>query len=128
MDAVFLIPSRSEFPRALALQLVLTGLVNLDVAIMERYSLPRLYSSGVRYHPDGNRWRHALDVLHNGEADCKSLAAYRAAELRVAGKNARVIVHRSGPHTLHARVLTDGVIEDPSRRLGMKTRRQRRFA
>lgn len=128
MDAVFLIPSRGEFPRALALEFVLTGLVALDVGIMKRYSLPPLYKSGVRYHEDGNRWRHALDVLHKGAADCKSLAAYRAAELLVRGRDARVIVHRSGPHTLHARVLTDGVIEDPSRRLGMKSRRQRRFA
>lgn len=126
MRGVLLIPSRSEFPRARALELLLTGLVNLNVAIMEKYALSPLYSSGVRYHKDRKMWRHALAVLDYGRADCKSLAAFRAAELITKGKSARVIVHRTGPRTLHARVLSGGVIEDPSRRLGMKAPRRKR--
>lgn len=128
MRAVFLIPGRSQFPRPLALEKLLTGLVNLNVAIMARYALPGLYASGVRYKADGDVWRNALAVLENGEADCKSLASYRAAELIASGRPARVIVHRSGPRTLHARVLTEGRIEDPSRRLGMKPHQLRRAA
>lgn len=128
MRAVFTIPSRGDFPRAAALEALLTGLVALNVAIMRRYRLPRLYASGVRYRVDGECWRNAIDVLEHREADCKSLSAYRAAELLIAGVPARVIVHRSGRHTLHARVLTRGVIEDPSRRLGMKPRQLRRAA
>ena len=123
MKATFLIPSRGEFPRPRALELLLTGLLNLNVAIMERYTLPSLYSAGVRYRPDGEIWRNALAVLEATEADCKSLSAYRAAELIVRGQDARIVVHRSGAHTLHARVLTGGKIEAPSIRLGMKKRR-----
>jgi hypothetical protein len=71
-------------------------------------------------------WRHALAVLEYGQADCKSLSAYRAAELLRDGEDARVVVKRTGAHTLHARVRVDGRIEDPSRRLGMKPRAQQR--
>lgn len=127
MRATFLIPERDEFPRELALELLLTGLVALNVGIMDRVELPPLYKSGVRYQEDAKMWRHALAVAARGRADCKSLAAYRAAELIHRGRDARVIVKRSGPRTLHARVLIDGVrIEDPSRRLGMKRKPQRR--
>lgn len=128
MRATLLIPERSEFDRARALELLLTGLVALNVGIMDRYELRSLYKSGVRYHKDRTMWRHALAVLSYGRADCKSLAAYRAAELIHQGKDARVVVKRTGPHTLHAQVRVDGRIEDPSRRLGMKPtkRRQRR--
>ena len=123
--AIFLIPDRGDFDRATALEALLTGLVNLNVAIMRRYRLPKLYKSGVRYKTDGACWRNAIAVLENKKADCKSLAAYRAAELLLRGHNARVIVHRSGPHTLHARVWVDGRIEDPSVRLGMKKRKRK---
>ncbi len=132
MRATLLIPERSEFDRARALELLLTGLVALNVAIMDRYDLPALYDSGVRYHEDRRMWRHALAVLSYGKADCKSLAAFRAAELLHQGREARVVVKRTGRNTLHARVLVedeDGArtrIEDPSKRLGMKPKRQRR--
>ena len=126
MRGVLLIPERDEFDRAKALELLLGGLVALNVGIMQRYNLPLLYKSGVRYHEDKKMWRHALAVLKYGRVDCKSLAAYRAAELIVRGKRAKVVVHRTGPHTLHARVKVNGRIEDPSRRLGMKSKRQRR--
>jgi hypothetical protein len=124
--ATLLIPERDEFDRARALELLLTGLVALNVAIMERYDLPPLYESGVRYREDRRMWRHALAVLEAGRVDCKSLAAYRAAELIRKGADARVVVNRTGRKTLHARVLVDGRIEDPSRRLGMKPKRRRR--
>ena len=127
MRATLLIPERGEFDRARALELLLGGVVALNVAIMERYELPALYDSGVRYQADLRMWRHALAVLARGRADCKSLAAYRAAELIHQGHDARVVVNRTGRNTLHARVCINGRrIEDPSRRLGMKPRSRRR--
>ncbi len=126
MRATLLIPERDIFDRARALELLLSGLVALNVAIMERYKLPALYQSGVRYHKDRAMWRHAIAVLDYGKADCKSLAAYRAAELIHQGADARVIVKRTGRQTLHARVCADGRIEDPSLRLGMKRKARRR--
>lgn len=126
MRAIFLIPERGDFDRAAALEAVLTGLVALNVALMTRYRLPPLYKSGVRYAVAPGFWRHALDVLEQRQADCKSLSAYRAAELIRRGRDAKVVVHRTGPHTLHARVLVDGTrIEDPSLRLGMRRRAMR---
>jgi len=56
-----------------------------------------------------------------GGGDCEDLAAWRAAELRIAGEPARVVVVRSAPGVLHAVVRrANGRIEDPSRRLGMR--------
>lgn len=124
MRAILLIPERAEFDRARALELLLTGLVNLNVAIMDHAELPRLYRSGVTYARDRGMWRHALAVLAAGKADCKSLSAFRAAEIIHAGHDARVVVHRTGKHTLHARVLVAGsIVEDPSKVLGMKKKR-----
>lgn len=87
---------------------------------------PSLYGSGVRYRrePRGREhWQTVPEVLRAGYGDCEDLAAYRAAELRVAGIPARADVIRTGPKTFHAVVMyPDGSIEDPSRKLGMKGR------
>lgn len=51
--------------------------------------IPPLYLSGVRYReePPGHEdWIDAPGVLQQGHADCEDLAAWRAAELRVAGR------------------------------------------
>lgn len=124
MQALVDIPERRELRRELALELLLEGLTLLNVALIERYKLPPLYAAGVVYQRDApgiERWSHALDVLRRGWDDCDSLAAYRAAELRVhEGIPAYVLVRRTGPTTLHAVVGLDGVeIDDPAKRLGM---------
>ena len=134
MKAIVPIPLKNEFPRARALELLLTGIVNLNVEMMRKYRFPPLYQAGIRYSEDPLMWRHAFNVLRHGTADCKSLAAYRAAELIVQGHAASIIVHRTGPTKLHARVCVGGRIEDPkricravddpSRRLGMGRGRQ----
>src|SRR5262245_56214121 len=86
-------------------------------------SIPPLYSSGVRYKNEPRDvWKHAADVLHDGNGDCEDLAAYRAAELRVSGEDpgASVCTYQSGPKRYHAVVKRgDGTLEDPSRVLGM---------
>jgi hypothetical protein len=93
---------------------------------------PALYRAGaegrVRYKsevPGDEHWRAIPHVLRLGFADCKSLAAWRVAELRASiredakawytsretptGKLWHIIVHRE-----------DGSYEDPSRILGMR--------
>jgi len=119
MRANLIIPGKQEVDRALALSMLLTGLVNLNVSIMRRRHLPSLYKSGVFYCKDRAQWRNALSVLKHGCADCKSLSAYLAAEIITHGGHARVIVDRTGPRTLHARVESNGRILDPSKVLGM---------
>jgi type II secretory pathway pseudopilin PulG len=84
--------------------------------------LPPIYAAGVRYirRDPGERWQTPTETKRRGGGDCEDLATWRAAELRLHGEPARVIVYRSAPGVLHAVVRRgDGRIEDPSRRLGM---------
>lgn len=90
--------------------------------------LPRLYAGSIRYERERSgqeRWRSARHVAAAGIGDCEDLAAFRVAELReLEGETrARVKLLRRGPHLIHAVVeRADGTIEDPSRKLGMRTR------
>lgn len=88
--------------------------------------LPALYLSGVRYHSErrpNEEWQLPLQTLGRGWGDCEDLAAWRAAELNLAGELARVVIVRTGPNTEHALVRRgNGQLEDPSKRLGMKGR------
>lgn len=96
---------------------------NLDDFTLRRR--PALYQSGVRYRRDPD-WLDAFALLEYGEGDCKSLSAYRLAELIASGEDpaARLLVTGGplarGGGRYHVRILrSDGLIEDPSRRLGM---------
>jgi len=112
---------------------LLEGLVRANMAALRRHPLPSVYAAGVRYarEPRGQeRWQLAPEVARRKRGDCEDLAAWRAAELRVAGeRGARVAVVRTGRRLLHAVVRrASGQLEDPSARLGMKggsVRRQR---
>lgn len=71
---------------------VLEGVARSNRLVMEAQSIPPLYESGVGYlvDPDSAERQHVLDcleVLQSGAADCKSLAAYRMAELRHAARS-----------------------------------------
>lgn len=122
-----------------ALNAALEGLVRVNVALLvaglrSGHPVPPLYSSGVRYHrePGGREWWQTVaDNLVDKRADCEDLAAHRSAELRVGGLlvgvdyPARAVCVRTGKRTYHAVVRhPDGRIEDPSRVLGMKSRRR----
>jgi hypothetical protein len=109
----------------------LEGLVRINQIVMDQREkigkpVPPIYKSGVRYAmEDGpQRWRHCAQVIREGRgADCKNLAAWRAAELRRSGQDGRARVHtyRTGPQMLHAVVMRgNGAIEDPSVKLGMR--------
>ena len=60
-------------------------------------------------------------MIDEGFGDCEDLAGSRAGELRAKGyRRARAFAKRTGPKLVHILVdRGDGVIEDPSRRLGM---------
>lgn len=88
---------------------------------------PALYRSGVVYKaelPGDEHWRAIPHVMRLGYADCKSLAAWRVAELRASVReDARC--RYSSKETPTGRlwhiyvVREDGSEEDPSRILGM---------
>jgi hypothetical protein len=85
--------------------------------------LPPIYASGVRYdrRDPNERWQLPTETMARRRGDCEDLACWRAAELRLKGEPARVVVRRTGPRVLHAVVQRgDGSVEDPSKRLGMR--------
>jgi hypothetical protein len=84
---------------------------------------PTLYTSLVRYREDPCAWKDAPTILRTHSGDCKDLVAWRLAELREEGEDARchvVIRVFQGRATYHAQILrANGTIEDPSTRMGM---------
>ena len=110
---------------------LLSGLVALNGVILDDMrNPPCLYSAGVRYvaEPPGfENWLSLDQVIRAGKGDCEDLAAWRTAELRRIGVDARAIVIRTGRKKFHAVVQwRDGRIEDPSVKLGMRTRKRAR--
>ncbi len=84
---------------------------------------PLLYNSGVYYCRDDRgrekQWWDIPAVLANRCADCKALAAYRAAELIVHGIPAEALVTTQDGVLFHVVVRIGTTIEDPSELLGM---------
>jgi hypothetical protein len=115
--------------RLVVLTKLVDGLAQADEGyLLARRGVPRLYESGVRYLEDDgpieSQWWDIPACLARGVADCKALAAWRAAELAVAGIPARPVVVPTNARgsTFHVFVerMTDGSTEDPSRALGMR--------
>jgi len=111
---------------ARAIEHVLEGLTRCcEDEMRAQPDLPLLYQSGIRYQreDDGvNRWQTYVESLARKIADCEDLAAARCAELRVrfGEPRARCTVKFVRAGLWHVRVLrANGVIEDPSRVLGM---------
>lgn len=90
--------------------------------LIGRPRTPPLYLSGVSYDP----WFEWLDIpalLLARKGDCKSLVAWRVAELRRQEKKPHVhavVTTIGGQDTFHLQLKYDGVTEDPSTRLGMQ--------
>lgn len=84
----------------------------------------QLYQSGVKYRREsvGNEiWQLPSETAKVGYGDCEDLAAWRAAELRLAGESASCYVKQVKPRLFHVVVRrANGVLEDPSAKLGMR--------
>jgi len=107
-------------PSRPCLKAAVLGLVALNRAVLRSQNLPPLYQSGVTYRPEGlgrERWLRADEVFAEDHGDCEDLAAWRVAELQVAGElGASVDIERTGTRKYHAVVRrADGTREDPSR-------------
>lgn len=108
-----------------AVQTFLTALQLVDQEQLRSGRYPRLYKSGVRYQrePRGREdWQTVSRAYRNKFADCEDLAAWRAAEMVVSGEDvgARAVIKRVRPGLIHCLVQrSNGMIEDPSRLLGM---------
>jgi hypothetical protein len=125
-------PQSHADDNARALDAAMEYLVSLDAIFLDRYPTPDLYESGVVYGRT-SVWDTIPACRMKGFGDCKTLTAWRVAELRRAGYEARP-VHRwimrsgeQGPTDFHILVLTEfrgpyvnsQGFEDPSKVLGM---------
>jgi hypothetical protein len=112
------------------LQVLLDLMTAIDRHQIATLRLPLLYDAGIGYQPGpfgAEFWNSAAIALRCGSGDCKDFAAWRAAELQLAGEAAcavplRVPTRRPGAlyHVLVKR--PGGRFEDPSARLGMLER------
>lgn len=108
-----------------AVQRFLTALQLVDQDQLRSGRYPRLYHSGVRYQrePRGAEdWQTVSRAYANRFADCEDLSAWRAGELVISGEDpgARAVIKRVRPGLIHCLVRrSNGVMEDPSRQLGM---------
>lgn len=102
------------YDRAVAVGHLVEALAELDLLVLKRFSTaPALAAAGLRYVED-SPWADVASVLRTRVADCRSIAAWRIAELRKAGRQAKVhvVVYQDG--RMHVMVEADGRIEDPT--------------
>lgn len=105
---------------------LLEALVQINILWLRTHpDTPLLYKAGVKYVPEAltENWRDIPNIISRKEGDCEDLAAWRVAELRLLGINARPYIRwRKVGDTMryHALVLLpDNRVEDPSEALGM---------
>lgn len=108
-----------------ALMALLDCLTSLDQAYLMHNAAPTLYRSGVVYGRT-RIWETIPAVIARGYGDCKSLTAWRVAELRAQGVSCSPVFRwnprKSNPQVLDFHILValaDGSFEDPSKVLGM---------
>jgi len=124
-------PSASQVEEAEVLHLLLESLVAVNRAYLRHHATKSLYSSGVVYGRTVE-WDSIPAVRHRGYGDCKSLTAWRIAELRERGIECkpvfRWVKRRSGRKDFHILVAAargkGDVWEDPSKTLGMGNERR----
>lgn len=126
--------SRAE--EAVALQICLEFLVSMNRAYLRHHSPKSLYRSGVVYGRT-QEWDSIPAVIERGYGDCKSLTAWRIAELRERKVECRPVFRwvqrRDGRKDFHILVAVDSkgksepLWEDPSKQLGMGQSESRWF-
>lgn len=110
-----------------AITWLMFGLAEANREWLETYpGTPPLYKSPVLYRlePKTEIWQDIPTTLARGFGDCEDLACWRIAELQQEGIAAMPYItwrkRRDGGTVYHALVRhPDGLIEDPSRALGM---------
>lgn len=118
----------ADVPRSRkALLWLMQSLIQVNLGYIREYAPPPLYQTRVVYRPEKGteRWRDIPTVLKAGYGDCEDLACWRCAELLAIGVKAAPYLkwrkEQGRFHIYHAVVkLPDGLIEDPSRSLGMR--------
>ena len=111
-----------------AMRGMLAGLCIVNMSYLRTHpNTPALYESGVRYRrePMGEEtWQDIPNLIARGYGDCEDLACWLVADRRVRQKI------RAKPHLTYRKdgnlyryhvtvVYPNGLVEDPSRKLGM---------
>lgn len=120
-------PSQDD-PLADKILALLDALVQVNLIWLGRNPAPLLMESGVVYKAErkGDEvWKDIPHVLLAMHGDCEDLVSYRVAELLFTGHTAKPILEKfpleNGDVYYHVLLEHgEGVIEDPSRALGMK--------
>lgn len=114
------------FPDAAARTLAafVEAISRLDLEYLKLFpSTPPIYLAKVHYE-DTPTWRDIPALLRHRSGDCKSLVAWRLAELRVKGEDATLhVIYQAFDTEDHYHLCVrraSGEIEDTSERLGMK--------
>lgn len=111
-----------------AIYLSLLGcLIKVNLWSLKKWSFPSIYQSGIHYveEPIGSEIWQSIPALYlRRVGDCEDLVSARVAELKNYGyrANAKIVkVGRSqtGGRLFHFLVNNNGLIEDPSKILGM---------
>lgn len=107
------------------------ALAEHNAEYLRRYWVPPLYLSGVRYkaQEDVDVFMDAAAVYRDKVSDCKNLVAWRIAEIVTfegipagALTFSQEVEDERFPYFFHVVVIRgDGIIEDPSRVLGMRS-------
>lgn len=100
----------------------LERLVRESVAQRRAGLVPALHQTQVRYQrepPGSEDWLTALETWKAGWGDCEDLAIWRAADLRLQGYPAKVVIKLVRPGKMHAQVWDGKALRDPSRARGM---------
>lgn len=122
------VPGSNQRENARVLRISLEYLIALNLDYLKRHDTPPLYRDGIVYQRTVE-WETVPAVELRGYADCKSLAAWRIAELRFAGIPAKPVFRfhelENGMFDYHILIQTGpGEYEDPSKSLGMTSQEQ----
>ena len=113
---------------------LLGGLVDANVEyLMDHPDTPHLYDAGIRYKPEDPKkeeWLLIPDLYKKKVGDCEDLGAALAAFYIVDGYDAEAFAKRTGAKRFHTLVEVEKgdefFVEDPSRVLGMRSKRWRK--
>ena len=115
---------RFDIAREEILKAYISGFALINQVFLRRFQVPRIYVSGIKYkdeNPDSdNPLMNCLEVIDRRGGDCKSLTAWRLAELWEDGIDARCHVIDYGDGLCHVLIKhPNGFVEDISKNLGM---------
>lgn len=105
-------------------QAAVEGLAGINTVLLSYYNIPSIYDVRPKYRVGSKEsWKDIGAVLRDMWGDCKDFTAWRLAELRQQGTNARaesIVVRKAKRLMFHTYVrYQSGALEDPAKQLGM---------